>query len=42
MLIGAENTAEAVMAGGEDAPYYSSRADCFFQIVFAGACMSIV
>lgn len=42
MLIGAENTAEAVMAGGDDAPYYSSRADFFFQIVFAGACMSIV
>ncbi|SDS89223.1 ammonium transporter [Halopseudomonas litoralis] len=42
MLIGDENTAAAVMAGGDDAPYYSSRADFFFQIVFAGACMSIV
>ncbi|CEA04281.1 ammonium transporter [Pseudomonas saudimassiliensis] len=42
MLIGDENTLDAVMAGGEDAPYYSSRADFFFQIVFAGACMSIV
>lgn len=42
MLIGQENTLDAVMAGGDDAPYYSSRADFFFQIVFAGACMSIV
>ncbi|MFA5677213.1 MAG: ammonium transporter [Pseudomonas sp.] len=42
MLIGGENSVAGVMAGGEDAPYYSSRADFFFQIVFAGACMSIV
>ena len=42
MLIGDENALDAVMAGGDDAPYYSSRADFFFQIVFAGACMSIV
>ena len=42
MLIGDENTLAAVVAGGDDAPYYSSRADFFFQIVFAGACMSIV
>ncbi|WP_178102819.1 ammonium transporter [Pseudomonas sp. gcc21] len=41
-LIGSENTVDAVLAGGDDAPYYSSRADFFFQIVFAGACMSIV
>lgn len=41
-LIGDENALDAVMAGGDDAPYYSSRADFFFQIVFAGACMSIV
>lgn len=43
-LIGAENTVEEVLAqaGEEDAPYYSLRADFFFQIVFAGACMSII
>ncbi|MBE7375790.1 ammonium transporter [Pseudomonas lopnurensis] len=40
-LIGDENLASAV-TGEEDAPYYSGRADFFFQIVFAGACMSIV
>ena len=41
-LIGAENTVEEVLAGGDDAPYYSNRADFFFQLVFAGACMSII
>ena len=41
-LLGGENSVDAVLAGGDDAPYYSSRADFFFQIVFAGACMSIV
>ncbi|TBU96982.1 ammonium transporter [Phytopseudomonas dryadis] len=40
-LIGDENLAEAV-TGEEDAPYYSARSDFFFQIVFAGACMSII
>src|SRR5690554_1312324 len=40
MLIGSENTLADVTAGGDDAPYYSARADFFFQIVFAGACMS--
>ena len=42
MLIGEENTVADVVAGGDGAPYYSNRADFFFQIVFAGACMSIV
>src|SRR5690606_4969807 len=42
MLIGSENTLADVTAGGDDPPYYSARADFFFQIVFAGACMSIV
>ena len=42
MLIGGENSLADVTAGGDDAPYYSNRADFFFQIVFAGACMSIV
>ncbi|TVP88727.1 MAG: ammonium transporter [Pseudomonadaceae bacterium] len=41
-LIGAENTVEEVLAGGEDGPYYSNRSDFFFQLVFAGACMSII
>jgi len=41
-LLGAENDAEAFAAGGDDAPYYSSRSDFFFQVVFVAAGMSIV
>ncbi len=41
-LIGDENAVDVVAAGGEDAPYYSARADFFFQIVFAATCMSVV
>jgi ammonium transporter, Amt family len=41
-LIGDENSVESVLAGGEDAPYYSARSDFFFQVVFAATCMSIV
>lgn len=41
-LIGAENSADAVLAGGEDAPYYAMRADYFFQVVFVATAMSIV
>ncbi|RUR35542.1 ammonium transporter [Vreelandella populi] len=41
-LIGAENSMDAVLAGGEDAPYYSMRADYFFQVVFVATAMSIV
>lgn len=41
-LIGDENSVDVVAAGGEDAPYYSARADFFFQIVFAATCMSVV
>ncbi|MER0042386.1 ammonium transporter [Pseudomonas sp. MGal98] len=41
-LIGDEHSVEAVLAGGEDAPYYAARSDFFFQIVFAATCMSIV
>ncbi|WP_181296417.1 ammonium transporter [Pseudomonas sp. Q2-TVG4-2] len=41
-LIGDENAADVVAAGGEDAPYYSTRADFFFQVVFAATCMSVV
>lgn len=41
-LIGDENAVDVVAAGGEDAPYYSARADFFFQIVFAATRMSVV
>ena len=41
-LLGADNTVEAVVAGGEDAPYYSTMADFFFQVVFVATAMSIV
>jgi len=41
-LIGDENTAEAVIAGGDDAPYYSARSDFFFQVVFVATGMSII
>lgn len=41
-LIGTENSLDAVTAGGEDAPYYSMRADFFFQVVFVATAMSIV
>ncbi|MFG6176190.1 ammonium transporter [Halomonas sp. THAF12] len=41
-LLGGENTVEAVTAGGDDAPYYSMRADFFFQVVFVATAMSIV
>ena len=41
-LLGPDNTTESVVAGGDDAPYYSSMADFIFQAVFAAATMSIV
>jgi Amt family ammonium transporter len=41
-LIGADNTLEQVLAGGEEAPYYSVMADFFFQVVFVATAMSIV
>jgi len=42
-LLGSEdNTVEAVMAGGDDAPYYSGLSDFFFQVVFCATAMSIV
>lgn len=37
-----DNTAEAVLAGGDDAPYYSGLSDFFFQVVFVATAMSIV
>ncbi len=41
-LIGAEHTKDAVLAGGDDAPYYSQLSDFFFQVVFVATAMSIV
>ncbi|GHB03490.1 ammonium transporter [Modicisalibacter luteus] len=41
-LVGSENTVDAVLNGGDDAPYYSARADFFFQVVFVATAMSIV
>ena len=41
-LLGADNTVEAVLKGGDDAPYYSKMADFFFQVVFVATAMSIV
>lgn len=41
-FLGEDNTTEAVVAGGEGAPYYSAMADFIFQAVFAAATMSIV
>lgn len=41
-LIGDENTVDAVLAGGDDAPYYSARSDFFFQVVFVATGMSII
>ncbi len=41
-LIGGENGVDAVLAGGDDAPYYSMRSDFFFQVVFVATAMSIV
>ncbi len=37
-----DNSAEAVLSGGEDAPYYSNLSDFFFQVVFVATAMSIV
>jgi len=39
---GADNEAAAVIAGGDDAPYYSVLSDFFFQVVFVATAMSIV
>ncbi len=41
-FLGEDNSVEAVLAGGEDAPYYSAMADFFFQVVFVATAMSIV
>ncbi|MDQ6973278.1 MAG: ammonium transporter [Mariprofundaceae bacterium] len=40
--LGADHTAKDVLAGGDDAPYYSTLSDFFFQVVFVATAMSIV
>lgn len=43
LLLGKDdNAAAAVLAGGDDAPYYSNLSDFFFQVVFVATAMSIV
>jgi Amt family ammonium transporter len=37
-----DNDAAVVVAGGDDAPYYSNLSDFFFQVVFVATAMSIV
>ena len=37
-----DNDVAAVLAGGDDAPYYSNLSDFFFQVVFVATAMSIV
>lgn len=41
-LLPGENTVDAVLAGGDDAPYYSGYSDFFFQVVFVATAMSII
>ena len=41
-LTAADNSLDAVVAGGDDVPYYSKLADFFFQVVFVATAMSIV
>ncbi|MCG6867422.1 MAG: ammonium transporter [Gammaproteobacteria bacterium] len=41
-LLGGDNVAAAVTAGGDDAPAYSNLADFFFQVVFVATAMSVV
>jgi Amt family ammonium transporter len=41
-LIEEGNTTAAVLAGGDDAPYYSGMSDFFFQVVFVATAMSVV
>lgn len=42
MLTSADNAVADVIAGGDDAPYYSNLSDFFFQVVFVATAMSIV
>ncbi|CAG0878821.1 unnamed protein product [Cyprideis torosa] len=42
ILTSADHDVAAVVAGGDDAPYYSGLSDFFFQVVFVATSMSIV
>ncbi len=42
ILGSSDNAVDAVLAGGDDAPYYSGLADFFFQVVFVATAMSVV
>jgi Amt family ammonium transporter len=42
ILSNADNAVADVIAGGDDAPYYSKLSDFFFQVVFVATAMSIV
>ena len=42
ILGSSDNAAADVIAGGDDAPYYSGLSDFFFQVVFVATSMSIV
>ncbi|MGD9388298.1 MAG: ammonium transporter, partial [Gammaproteobacteria bacterium] len=42
MLGTADNAVADVVAGGDEAPYYSNLSDFFFQVVFVATAMSIV
>jgi len=41
-LISGDNATTAVIAGGDDAPYYSNMSDFFFQVVFVATAMSVL
>ncbi len=41
-LLGGDNAVADVIAGGDDAPYYSGMSDFFFQVVFVATAMSVV
>jgi len=41
-LLGADHSVADVLAGGDDAPYYSGMSDFFFQVVFVATAMSVV
>ncbi|HIE40037.1 MAG TPA: ammonium transporter [Thiomicrorhabdus sp.] len=41
-LLGTDHTTASVIAGGDDAPYYSGMSDFFFQVVFVATAMSVV
>ncbi len=42
ILGSSDNSVQDVLAGGDDAPYYSGLSDFFFQVVFVATAMSVV